>query len=79
MIRNGSSARMRSHARLRSSGFSKSHFTPAASAWRSKVEPATSPLLAGRACVTRGGEYSSATAAGPTLITASPLASTKRS
>ena len=30
----------------------------------------------GKVAVTRGGEYSSATAAGPTLITASPFAST---
>ncbi len=49
MTRNGSSERMRSKARLRSRGFWKSHFTPSTSAWRSKVEPATKPMPAGRA------------------------------
>ena len=63
----GSSARMRSRARLRSLGRVKSQASPAASAWRSNVEPATSPdccaLGRGSPAVTRGGEYSSATAA----------------
>ena len=61
MTRKGSSVRMRSQARLRSSGLLKSHRTPSTSAWRSKVEPATRPLPTGKACVTRGGEYSSTT------------------